>query len=854
MESDVIELESLVSVEEEEIFAFLKLLKADERLSPGLTATDNTQLKGVFLETILHLEVLEKNLTAIFNRVAPTREDYTQAVEQKDEARIFGIIHFFQQLRIDFGLLGYAEDYGFSYRVSSFLSFLDTQSDAAKNANHPFRLISPAWSSEFFPSDKVFNTIEKYPQFLKTFKRDPEKEKNDTLEIYEDALHCFNQIAQMRGVSKVYTLYTSTEFSLADHDTQWTKALAEQHLFPVFARIARYLSDKPALLAHYVKFDFGTHHTVVLDIILVYENSSRQNPAALFRAFEAVINHATSSSNITGQVRSLNQAIKKRFPGKSAIGVISLSNKASHDFKYWLLNSFHHREQILYPIFIDILSGNKLDPYESGSKFYGAMKKVRHEQKEESAKLPSVSLPKKIKAPKREYFSYQEVLEGIRKKSIWHSNELPVRAREELQLLNLLHAESRESKKWTPSQTDTIRKIELVMQMARNYPTSRTLSLGRINEVIAKPLAKLTLLEKQFLDAISQTENLDDAFLERHKNLLGWQVNSFIHFVKMEPSIGPTSIRDIVVAQILDKDDFNETAYRSIVRNLEHINELAGNAACMAQHIQARSNAIKNKKLATDYLQYRLQKDVSVCRLQLWHDSETDVSAFENNPVSLDKLEAFKILLTDFMKNLQRFPGQAGGHCIGYIGSYVALAKPRVDIVFIYENSTDPSTSPVQTEPMAKIAHYWSQYISIKEKSIQTRQERQLNKKTRAEVIHNLDAPLMDHAIANDKKSAAADKGFQSHHLEYFKRGQLRSRSIPIMRSVAELAFEKIDIPSTSTELKSKFIKHVVDYFRAYPLLLCDSEQYQKMGGKLFIKGSMDYAPRKKESSGDNSP
>ena len=66
------------------------------------------------------------------------------------------------------------------------------------------------------------------------------------------------------------------------------------------------------------------------------------------------------------------------------------------------------------------------------------------------------------------------------------------------------------------------------------------------------------------------------------------------------------------------------------------------------------------------------------------------------------------------------------------------------------------------------------------------------------------------------------------------------------MESIDPLNHQQLKIYRTSTELKPAFIKNVMDYFRAYPLLLCDEQGYQKVSSNIFLKGRKDYKAREK--------
>ena len=892
MEPDEIERDRLLSVEDEELFKFLKKIRYDQKLTAWKPRLGKKIQNGVFFETILLLENLQCSLKEVLNKATPTQDEYQQAVKNNDQHEIQSIIQFFERLRVDFDLVNYACDHIFSSLVRSFLIFLSSHLDS------PFNTVGDAWTQVTFPASDVFKSIEQYlpflqvtssehkdkartglveadqqtdvdtdsntkadadaqqqaeqdpklqekeetdrlalPKSIQNFQRRAEQDKRDILELYGNALsNLSHTVKKNEKIKQAYVQYLSIEFHLLDTEQDWSEKLADRHLGDVFNNLYDEFQGRSDLIMYFVDYDHRVNHVMVMDIILVFKYSRKLEPHRLVQVIEEIIERSIHSEQVRKNVMDLNKTIKRKFKDKPAVGLLHWTEKALYDFKYWLLNCFYYKDQIISLVTKPIFAQNRLGQFGINDRIHSSREQEQSSDKPkgEQVKIPTPESIKKQKPPAiPKTNQIEDVLGAIGKKEVWSNKELPPRVREQLRLLNLLYSEQKKLNGWSDQQVEAINKIEVLMQMVQYSDVPEKPSSEHVAKVVAKPLVHLNLLEKQYLDVFNWIEHLDDQFIQKNQQQLGWRIIKLIEFKRSKTSL-PVYKRLVTL-------NFDLSFYTDIVQQLNDLKKIIMSQGYLVQDTQAMTNTIKNKESAHDYLRQRLKKDVHVCRLQLWHDP---IVYGQLNPAfeSIDKLRAFSFLLTDFLKNIQRSIKSVGGHLVGYIGSYIALDAPKVDIIFIFENSPEQVDDSRDVETLIKITKYWQDYIVEKEKAIDQNIQR-LSKKM-------LKASEDDHAIPV-KDTRSGDKGFPRQYLEYFKQGKLHSKVLPIMESIDPLNHQQLKIYRTSTELKPAFIKNVMDYFRAYPLLLCDEQGYQKVSKNIFLKGRKDYKAREKTDRQD---
>lgn len=844
----------LTYVGDEEVFKFLKKVRYDRKFSVWREHLGKEDAHGIFFETIVMLENLQRSIRAIFNKAKPTKDEYIDAIKHQDQSTIQSILEFFESLRLNNVLLEYASNHSFSGLVISFLQYLQFHQDA------PFNKAGDAWTQKTFPVDAAFDCIEQYEVFLTkhglgqnitTVNKNKHsytsalnssearinRQYTEILSRYQEALDAFQEIEENKKLKKVYVLYLSVDFNLLDPHKDWSSPFMNIHLDPIFRSLEGYIRNTSDVLMYFIDYDYRMSNVMVMDIIIVLEYSQNLQLPQLFETIQQVIEISIGTAPIKVYVRNLNEAIKRKFKDKSAVGILNLSKKALHDFKYWLLNCFYYKDLMISENYEAYFYTNQLVASKPGIKLYSKKlvkeKQSKHEIQTDKTlyrEVRNLSLP--VLPEASQYLKESDVIAILKDKPIWHDRELPSSIQKQLHGLHTLYAEQKEQYGWSLEQVDALNKIELLMQMLRYYRPLTDISIEHLNAVSTKPMTHLSLVEKQYLDVANWIEclvavqkksssgDLDMDFVEQYHQQLSWRITAFIQFWKDHHSIAPSE-RLTKMINLSLKDTFS-----GICRYLKELHVIANTVDMIKQEKQIILNALKNKEAGTCYLRQSLKKDVWLCRFQLWYDFTVYDGSTDVLSDSVDRYKAFSLLLSDFLKNIQRSPRRVGGHLVGYIGSYISLDKPKVDLVFIFRHEEESlDIIDHQEERVLPIAQYWEGYIQMKEKILQ----KNVSKK-------------------NNPTSRTTKPDSLQQYLQYLKHGQLRSQIRPVMARLHELNHERFTIYHSSTELKPVFIKNVADHYAAYAFLLSNELLYQKLSNNVFLKGRAEYQPRQKNT------
>jgi hypothetical protein len=536
------------------------------------------------------------------------------------------------------------------------------------------------------------------------------------------------------------------------------------------------------------------------------------------------IEYGVDSTLLTVHVKNLNKTIESKFRNKSAVGNLDGSKEGVHDFKYWLLNCFCYQDRLISHNFTDFINPNKLDIFQQGFHVFPSRVASRKTKKTASKKHVMGRASYKI----REREKAKSVYEAInRQKNLWHAKELPKPAQEQLRLLKLFHMEKMSLRLLRLERRSEIEQIcnaykftehlQLLLQMIRYYPHAGSLPETHVDLVINNPMQKLTILEKQYMDIRyrRQDSNLLRQVTRQNPN------NRMSHFLSLIASHYQSSEPLLIMQSDLTKNLYNSFSREllDLKRDVNHPMHLQAEARIMA-------NAYKNGKSATRYLYWCLKNDVSIIRLQLEGDLELITPLGDNSD---DRIKNFTMLVTKFLSNMKRSRKPVGCYLLGHIGSYVSLDDAKVDLVLVFEaqNIVNPE------DLIEKVITYWKSLLppkAILHKNVATIASLSpLNPfKSKEELTHKFTTYWQCYLSREET----------SRQLKYLIRyiEPLSIESLPIMASIADLNQKRIEIFSTSTVLKSLFIKNIVDYYCAYPLFLCDYDRADTQQ-HMFLKG-----------------
>lgn len=184
------EIGQLEKLTDKEIFGFLKRYYTD---SYRHSITQNRKIhKGIFRETIETLERLYERLELVEEFIGYQKVDWDDACSSKNEVRKKQIVDFYNGLVVDVALMKLATPYyKLPEKIHAFINFLDKEGSCIFRSD----IQSDRWKVEDFPYEEVFETIDRYEQYLgkqKNYKfnfdkNEAEKIAREILDVLQDA-------------------------------------------------------------------------------------------------------------------------------------------------------------------------------------------------------------------------------------------------------------------------------------------------------------------------------------------------------------------------------------------------------------------------------------------------------------------------------------------------------------------------------------------------------------------------------------------------------------------------------------------------------------------------------------------
>lgn len=230
------EIGQLEKLTDKEIFGFLKRYYTD---SYRHSITQNRKIhKGIFRETIETLERLYERLELVEEFIGYRKVDWDDACSSKNEAKKNQIVGFYDGLVVDVALMKLAIPYyKLPEKIYAFISFLDEERSCIFRSD----IQSDRWKVEDFPYEEVFETIDRYEQYLgkqKNYKFNFDQDKGDEIarEIL-DVLHGAKKIRQALVLVKFQVqdfsdreIENLTQTSQVDHRLATTSVERKTHL------------------------------------------------------------------------------------------------------------------------------------------------------------------------------------------------------------------------------------------------------------------------------------------------------------------------------------------------------------------------------------------------------------------------------------------------------------------------------------------------------------------------------------------------------------------------------------------------------------------------------------------------
>ncbi|OUR08499.1 hypothetical protein B4R72_13565 [Acinetobacter pittii] len=243
------EIGQLEKLTDKEIFGFLKRYYT---YSYRHSITQNRKIhKGIFRETIETLERLYERLELVEEFIGYQKVDWDDACSSKNEVRKKQIVDFYNGLVVDVALMKLATPYyKLPEKIHAFINFLDKEGSCIFRSD----IQSDRWKVEDFPYEEVFETIDRYEQYLgkqKNYKFNFDQDKGDEIarEIL-DVLH---------GAKKITQALVLVKFQVQDFSDKEIKNLTQtSQVDQILARAS--VERKIQLLVEELNdLELGTH-------------------------------------------------------------------------------------------------------------------------------------------------------------------------------------------------------------------------------------------------------------------------------------------------------------------------------------------------------------------------------------------------------------------------------------------------------------------------------------------------------------------------------------------------------------------------------------------------------------------
>lgn len=764
-----------------DVFIMFKLIYAS-RLS--VYQQNNSEVySGIFQETILQLEKMEEVLEQITNREAPTREEFNQSVKENNQEQIERIISFYQKLRVDRRLHELSlKNHSYSFNVSSFNKLLFMK-------ERPFITTERdvTWGRKNFPEQEVFDFAEMLQERLKKQQENMRRRLDSLLREYSSQVENLKQILRIN--KQLYA--TCFDIEVTSQNDNW-KGYIQSYLrtitnVPDFGTSLLRALD---LRAYYLTLEVNENEGFKIFLVVLQNKAEKSHTNAL--SLERMLMdyfHSVNSKQFPFDITVLDigKSIQKNCHPK-AVGYIG-SLTSLRQFQYWILGYLYFRWRYLQPHF------NSYDET-NVERYFG--RKVLVEISKEKPLAEVVILPARAKRlPQRRSppTLFAQINLYKQQAQIWSDRRLPAKAKTYLKLIELLYSEQDGLGiiQYSEGILDVIVCIEKFMQTLLHYPAlSFDYPNHDLNCVQMNPGRYLTQVAKQYLGIVKRLHRLD-------------------HLLPIAAqSIGSEFIGSFFTIYADTKHGAKNLLLSSITRReISFFNYLLKDLQSSGKQLQSsktetskRNTIAKNRAEAYKYLRVIMKQDVLALRFMF------SCKAVENKDYDQN---AFRALITDFIKNIKRRPKAIGAELQGYIGTYLYNEGLAVDVVLLFHSG---DVGVVDSNIAKAVKQYWENYIAEKEKNIE---KQKLKTKEVAD------------ATANTSSFP---------HLTYFEGTQLVAEQRAVMASIRQLNAMGLIVNSYNRSLKNLFIKSLADYFAGY-CLICPQGPGESSGSSGFFKGSL---------------
>lgn len=737
-------------ISNEDIFRLLK--KRHDHRWASYKGCGNEIYEGIFYETICLLENLERQLGLVYNRAYPTRDEFLIALEHGDQQRLNQIIKFYEELRVERGLIKYAQQtHFFSKNVQAYIAYLNRYPDSL------FWKKGDEWQVKTFPHEAIFDFFEIYLGRLHVGQTEPttstmglvienpsesdeisqqrelaesenikktdrvvvtpltERLTQDVYKQFDEELRQFNEFLALHKSLRVMCFEITLTPQEATIGEKW---LALNRKRTELLGCFQLLIERHGLLAKYSRIEMGINSSLVLLWVLLFKGHDPLDKGRVRASIQQDLeSQMASDPDLKTQsfkvgiqdLGCLFHSLDPRY--KDVINASSKSERQA--FEYWILGYFYRVDSFLKPD-LDLLGGSL---YVDWHREHSVLLRERPSVNNQSNSHRRHQTKTDIKG----IDDFIDLDFSAESKHIWKNNNLPKQAKDDLKLLALLYSQYKKKMpiEWREKENfvQLLVSIEHFMRLIQHNPVHALIEEYLPQSQIEKsPLKCLSQQAKQYLHIGQQLKQLGLSLKEQIADLafVGWRVREFLHLFIENPWNFQKNLSGVASLQS------SLERYKDVERY--RVGDLKGGPFLFDIEKEEAVSVKRNQAKAKDYLNKAIIQDVFAFRLVFSYQPN---KAFTTE----DNVTAFNALLTDFLKNLKRIRKISGYSLVAYIGTRIFIDKVlNADITLIFSAEAlsdydEQKNKECIKQTRAKVIEYWRKYLSIKKLKIDERKK-----------------------------------------------------------------------------------------------------------------------------------
>ena len=786
-----------VIVDDRDVFNYLKVCMYSDSINE-LRRSSKKIRSGVFYETIRMLENVDSGLNKIEDNIISTEMAYLDSDDETKKE----IIQFLNLLRLDKELIEFAGKINtfFSTRMNLFIQLVGEDFPEFYKSDY-------YWTQSDLPLKQIFDCIAKYRDLYGLSQEGIKRNSEECNEQHIKLAKIFYKI--VKKAKKVYVLnlmikIQPNSFREGASDFTWERDSIE-HVERAIRSFYSTIVPTFNVYADFVNTFMGTNESINLHIVLILKNEggydSRLLAKQMWHIFNSYLNKRENSNQRNDydiKVDSLNERIKHHFKQKHVTDVLGYRPKKQlEDFNYWYLYLFTHFKRFIVSEHYRF-KYLPLDPYELGYRISAIFRQIKETELEDRPKI-NQALAKEVSLNSL----YREFVDN----KLWEKAISKLDHKKEYVGLCHIYGEQKHFLKFESNTSELLQRQELFIQYLKqvDIPPLSTVDV-ELEHIVQSPSRHLSLIEKltiiQLLDhdlSGNNAEHLTRIIKDTTSPNLNFLLNDF------------KKNRDVVYLSRYSV--FSLDCYRELHKFLNGLKERIHKNDLAKELTKGAANRQKNNESINQYLLHQFKQDVNVYRFNMTCEIEI------KNVSEALVITAFSEIWTAFVKDIKRKSKSIGKQLVAYVGAYVSLSVPSIDVTLIFasENKCD-----FEVDTVNKINESWKNYLTDETKSqlIRKLEKRKLNE-NQTESVQDI------------------------NYDDFFKKLNLKSIRLPLINENVNHWYDCSLCSYSDKKQRSRFIKTLSEFYASYSLLKRAPIEGSDIGLNLMLKGRL---PQKEKS------